>query len=495
VLGHMDSNLQSSPSESGGAKAAFRKPLNDAGNRKYRRRSPVSGSNSSGGSPNREHSSSPSPSREERVEISDDRRRKDDGRDLDRDLARSKYGRSSDSYRQSDRLSNRRHDYSRRDKFADEDDRKYPKLSSRSERESRGGTRSDYRRQESEYNRGRDPFRDVDKYSRDRFDGSGHRNRDKDRETSSLEYKKYKDKDSSYERAGSGTRQTSGAGRERDMQKGCGDSRDGKRDYWDRKNDSLPSYEESRGHRNDSASRRETSGHRLKESSRSNPKEFDDQKYSKEEKYKFDDRDIDRHKERHNREPGEQLDNRINSSSENRESAAKKPKLFSLDKSMDHGNDVPMFAAIANEKQSSTSKQPQEFAGKATSEQDYVKDSDIDAAKVAALKAAELVHKNLVGTTFMSTDQKKKLLWGNKNTAEESTPRWDTSLFSDRERQEKFNKLMGVKGDIKVEHKPENQDGGGLLQAEKQKELQLDLEKQYTAGLRRRDGRTVGLGL
>lgn len=40
----------------------------------------------------------------------------------------------------------------------------------------------------------------------------------------------------------------------------------------------------------------------------------------------------------------------------------------------------------------------------------------------------------------------------------------------------------------KVEQNPE-------VIAEKQKELQMDLEKQYTAGLRRRDGRTVGLGL
>lgn len=46
-----------------------------------------------------------------------------------------------------------------------------------------------------------------------------------------------------------------------------------------------------------------------------------------------------------------------------------------------------------------------------------------------------------------------------------------------------------MKGDLNVEHKADNQD------AEKQRELQLDLEKQYTAGLRRRDGRTVGLGL
>lgn len=44
-------------------------------------------------------------------------------------------------------------------------------------------------------------------------------------------------------------------------------------------------------------------------------------------------------------------------------------------------------------------------------------------------------------------------------------------------------------GDAVAEVKPDIHD------AEKQRELQMDLEKQYTAGLRRRDGRTVGLGL
>jgi hypothetical protein len=72
------------------------------------------------------------------------------------------------------------------------------------------------------------------------------------------------------------------------------------------------------------------------------------------------------------------------------------------------------------------------------------------------------------GTGRLSTDQKKKLLWGNKtsNPSEEvgvseymtfffvfisfslltlmlqTSKRWD--LFSDRERQEKFNKLMVI---------------------------------------------------
>ncbi|KAK7267165.1 hypothetical protein RIF29_19829 [Crotalaria pallida] len=69
-------------------------------------------------------------------------------------------------------------------------------------------------------------------------------------------------------------------------------------------------------------------------------------------------------------------------------------------------------------------------------------------------------------------------------------------MFSDRERQEKFNKLMGVKGEAKLEQDSNNQNGNNLLNVEKQREqLQQDLEKQYTAGLRRRDGRTVGLGL
>ncbi|KAF7015190.1 hypothetical protein CFC21_029090 [Triticum aestivum] len=76
--------------------------------------------------------------------------------------------------------------------------------------------------------------------------------------------------------------------------------------------------------------------------------------------------------------------------------------------------------------------------------------NDLNAAKVAAMKAAESVKKNIlgfgVGTGRLSTDQKKKLLWGNKksNPTETST-HWDSNLFSDRERQEKFNKLMSLR--------------------------------------------------
>ncbi|XP_065856950.1 DNA gyrase subunit B, chloroplastic/mitochondrial-like isoform X3 [Euphorbia lathyris] len=60
------------------------------------------------------------------------------------------------------------------------------------------------------------------------------------------------------------------------------------------------------------------------------------------------------------------------------------------------------------------------------------------------------VNKNLTGVGFMSTEQKKKLLWGNKKstTSQESGNRWDTPLFDDRERQEKFNKLMDPLHDV-----------------------------------------------
>uniref|UniRef100_A0A5B6Z8K2 Putative arginine/serine-rich coiled-coil protein 2 isoform X2 n=1 Tax=Davidia involucrata TaxID=16924 RepID=A0A5B6Z8K2_DAVIN len=487
----MDSNLQSSSPDTADAKAAFRKPSNDAANRKYRRRSPISGSSSSDGSPTWERGSSPISSREDLAKVSDHRQRKDDGRGLDRDSGRSQYGRNGDSYRHSDRQSSRsshsyhRHDgYNRHEKHADEEERTYSKLSSRSGRESR------------------DYLRDVDKYSRDKFDGSGHRSRDKDRETSSREYQKYKDKDSSYDRAGSGRRHSNLIVEEtkpwvRDRHMGDTDARDEKRDYRrslaDYRSNRSPTNEESKGQHNDSTSRRDSSGRRLQEASKSDPKELDSKKYTKEEKKKYEDQESNRHKERYSREPGELFEDKTVSTDENQESAAKKPKLFSLDR-------VSKLTTIADERQSSSSKQAKEFVGKVTSDEAHAKDeaaNDIDAAKVAAMKAAELVNRNLIGTGYLSTDQKKKLLWGNKkNTiAEESGHRWDTTLFSDLERQEKFNKLMGVKGDLKMEHKPNNQDGSGLLQAEKQKELQLDLEKQYTAGLRRRDGRTVGLGL
>ncbi|PQQ18267.1 arginine/serine-rich coiled-coil protein 2 isoform X2 [Prunus yedoensis var. nudiflora] len=380
VVAIMDSNFDSPPAADGGdAKAAFRKPATDAANRKYRRRSPVGGSSPSDGSPMHEHNCSPKNSREDPGKVSEyQTRRRDDGRELERDSNRRYYGRSSDSYRHSDRQSSK---------------------------SSHGS---------------RDYSRNLDKYSRDKYDGSGYRNKDKDRESSFPENQKYKDKDSSSLRVGSGRRH----GHFEEME-------------------------------------RERDRHAL-------------------------DRDVqDEKKDYH----------KVYIKSENQESTAKRPKLFSSEKGIDGRKDVSKFTTTADGRESSSSKQVQEDEMTTAKSQsnDAEAANDINAAKVAALKAAELVNRNLIGVGpvgCMTADQKKKLLWGNKKstTAEEVGHRWDTTLFPDRERQEKFNKLMGVKGEVKVEQKPENED-------QKQKELQMDLEKQYTAGLRRRDGRTVGLGL
>ena len=98
------------------------------------------------------------------------------------------------------------------------------------------------------------------------------------------------------------------------------------------------------------------------------------------------------------------------------------------------------------------------------------------------------VNRNLVGfggVGFLSTDQKKKLLWGNKkNTSTEeviipvilnataivlvgvchhashfiveyyiqSSSRWDSHLFPDQDRQEKFNRLMVISDLLSSSH-------------------------------------------
>ncbi|KAJ8550695.1 hypothetical protein K7X08_000065 [Anisodus acutangulus] len=437
------------------SKGAFRKLSNDAVNRKYRRRSPVGGggSSSSEGSPVRKRSSSPIPSRK------DDRRHKDDY--LDRDSSRNRQGRSGESHRQSSRSSRNHHkhaDYLRH--TDDDDDRGYSKLCSHT----RGDNYSNNSRRDNDH-RSRDHPRDIDKYYRDRYEDLGHRSKNRERETSL-----FKDKDSSFDRVGSGRRYNNSSiddnrSRESDRFKEYRDSRD-------RKSDRSPAYEESRSNRNESNSRKDSSVQRLKEA------DLDGEKYIKEERKNYEDRD-------------KMFEHRNVISGKGRESPAKKSKFSGMDQSSEQGKDGLNQASAVDGKLSLNSKQGQDPNSELALEQG-VKDSDIDAAKIAATKAAELVNRNLIGTGIMTTDQKKKLLWGNKKTTtntEESTHHWDTSLFGDRERQEKFNKLMGVKGEVKTENKPVIHD------AEKQEELQMDLEKQYTAGLRRRDGRTVGLGL
>ncbi|XP_061356184.1 uncharacterized protein LOC133300621 isoform X2 [Gastrolobium bilobum] len=484
----MDSNLQSPPHDNSDTKNAFRKPTGDAANRNYRRRSPVEGSPSPDGwdllscNPKHEHSSSPNPLREDSVRVSHRHSRKYDGREQDRQYSRNHYGRSSDSLRHSDRQSSRSsYGHSRHDKYADED-RYRERLSSRSGHESRG----DHSREESD-SRSKDYQRSVDKYSRDKYDRSDYRSKEKDRE-SYLEHHKYKDVDASYDRSVSSKRNTPDDELERERRTRDRDGRDERRDSrrssGDYRGDQLISYSESRSQKDDSGSQRE-SGKYLKEACKSEQKELNGQNLPCEEKRKYDDIEIGKDKDRNTRKVGEQF------GIEDKESSGKKPKFFGADKDDNYGKD--------DERQTSSSKLSQEnkvdLGAAKTSGFDV--GNDLDAAKVAAMKAAELVNRNLVGAGCLTTDQKKKLLWGSKKSTptEESGHRWDTAMFTDRERQEKFNKLMGVKGEAKVEQNSDNQSGNDILRAEKQKELQLDLEKQYTAGLRRRDGRTVGLGL
>ncbi|KAL6555329.1 hypothetical protein OROGR_006587 [Orobanche gracilis] len=403
--------MNSNERDSLGSKAEFRKPSNDANNRKYRRRSPAgrsASSSSSDGSPYRKRGSSPGISRKDIAKASDDKRKRDD--------TRNQTGR--ESYKQSDRDSSRsyyRHDdHNRRGRYVDDYDRGFSKSSYRSSRDSRYNINSDYSRSDKEH-RSRDYVNDVVTQSHAKSDGSGYRSRDKD----------------TYARAGSDRRHANTEERDRDRDRVRDRQTDDRSDRYGRTDHRKSSLRES--------------------------KEVDvyDEKRRHEDRGSYNEQG---HRER--------KDCSDDTSNKAQDSVGKKPKIFGMD---------------------STGPGPDD-----TSEKDYATESVIDAAKIAALKAAELVTKNIAGTGCMSTDQKKKLLWANKkNTATEESPhRWDTTMFGDRERQEKFNKLMGVKGETKVENKQDNPD------VEKQREhLQMELEKQYTAGLRRRDGRTVGLGL
>ncbi|XP_024460146.2 uncharacterized protein LOC7496082 isoform X1 [Populus trichocarpa] len=433
----MDSGIQSPQLENTETKATFRKPSNDMANRKYRRHSPMNGSSLSDGSPKRDQSSSPVVQRDDPAKAS--QRRKGEEKELDRDSGRSRYEKNGESYRHSDRYSSRsshgysrNDDYSRHDRRVDDGDRHH-QVVSHSGRESKDGERG----------RSRDYARNSEKYSRDRHDGSGHRNMDKERELS--EHQKLKDKDFSPDRVGSGRKYTSIVSEEkdRDWHRRDRDGRDEKRDYHrssgDHKSDRSSYYEDTRGYRNDSSGR-----DRLRESYKNDPKELNGLK----EKKKHDNWETSRDKDRYSKAPGEKNDDKSAFGSEKPESPAKKPKLFSSSKDPDYSGDVS--TTVVNQKQSSSSMLAQEVDNKVNVGQAHANTSeaanDLDAAKVAAMKAAELVNKNLVGVGFMSTEQKKKLLWGSKKSAapEETGRRWDTVMFGDRERQEKFNKLMSL---------------------------------------------------
>ncbi|TKY53426.1 starmaker isoform X1 [Spatholobus suberectus] len=477
----MDSNIPCPPHSKSDTKNAFRKPSGDAANRNYRRRSPVEGSPSPDASPRHGRSSSPNPVRENSARVSHHHSRNYDDREQGQQYGRNHYGRSNASLRHSDRQSSKSsYGHSRHDKYANED-RYCERLLSRSGHESR----DDHMREESD-SRSKNYQRSVDKYSRDKYDRSDHRSKEKRRETY-LEHQKYKDMDSSYDKSASGKRhalydEVEREGRSRDWD-GRNERRDSRRSSGDYRSDQAVCYSDSRNQkRDDSGPQRDTGKFSLKEVYKS--KESNDQNLPREGKRKHDDTEIGKGKDWQTRKAGEQC------GIEDKESSGKKLKLFDPDKDDNYRKD--------DESKTSNSKLSHESKAdlQAAKTSGFDGDNDLDAAKVAAMRAAELVNRNLVGAGCLTTDQKKKLLWGGKRSTptEESGHRWDTAMFSDRERQEKFNKLMGMRGEANVELNS-NQSSNDILRAEKQKELQMDLEKQYTAGLRRRDGRTVGLGL
>ncbi|XP_023517277.1 arginine/serine-rich coiled-coil protein 2-like isoform X2 [Cucurbita pepo subsp. pepo] len=351
--------------ENTGVKSEFRKPSSESAGRKYRHRSPVSGSSSLDESPKRDCSLSPKLLRDDASKDSERQpRRKDDERGEERDNER---------------------------------------YSSRSRRDSKGGVHYDHTR--------RDRSRDGDSLS---------------------------------ERHGSGSRRHSNSeemGKNRNIRDR--DGRDEKRDNvkhsGDYKHEQGLSHDDARGNRYDPFSGRGESRHHMKEIFKSDRKELDGEKFAKEER-KYEDRETNWDKGQGKESKGKYDGKGVFVG--NQASPAKKPKLLSSGEEVNHELD-------AEENQSSISKQEQD--GKLSLGQGQSSDSDFaadfSAAKVAAMKAAELVNKNLVGVGYMSTDQKKKLLWGSKKSTavEESGHQWDTALFTDRERQEKFNKLMSLR--------------------------------------------------
>lgn len=486
----MEANLQpSSPGDNSGdptGTPVFRKPSNDSGSKKYRRRSPAAGSSSSDESPIRDRITSPPATKKDHEKASNGQRRKDRKHELDRDSGRNLYGRGGDSYRLPERQSSRssqdhyRHDDDyRRNRYGDDADRDY----------SRSSRHSSHSRKENAH-RSRDYERDYEKCLRDKSERLADRSRDREKGFSH-ENQKHKDKDSSSDRAGSGCNLRSPPSedikvKERDI---CEDKEDKEQKTVLQRSseDHKTAYEDFRRHRNDSNPKRDSSGHRQKETRVSDNKSQEDEKLTKQQK-NSDERS--KHSGRYHRESEEQFDKRNMRYTKDQDYSAKKPKLFGSNGSGEGGADVIKEKAVSKWSTNPNSAQDPTCSG--TSEATGLADSDIDAAKLAAVQAAALVNHNLIGTGCLTADQKKKLLWGNKKTArtEEHGHRWDTTVLGDVERQEKFQKLMGVKGEVKVEHKAEDHN------VEKQREqLQMDLEKQYTAGLRRRDGRTVGLGL
>lgn len=110
-----------------------------------------------------------------------------------------------------------------------------------------------------------------------------------------------------------------------------------------------------------------------------------------------------------------------------------------------------------------------------------------------------------------SRQQKAALLWGAKRDAAAAgvapalgANHWECASFGDRRQQIKFHRLMGAQQQHSQQPQPAQRQQqqpagpaggpGKALTREQQAKVLHDVEAQFTAGLRRADGRTLGLG-
>lgn len=565
----MDSNLASQSPDTSDIRPSFRKPSNDASHRKYRRHSPLSGSSSPSSSGGAKHNRSVSPDGGQGYssKASDGARkeRRIEGERAFRDYDRGHGRRGSDTHGYSERHSYSRNrdyhgrsdEYSYSRRYGGNNDREYQRYSSRSGRESKSGTRSEYSRRDDDHEKvSRDDRYNSDKGTRVKgFDESSRKRKDmekdRDKDDGSRDHHKNLDRDICIEKPKNrGKHLNADMDIEVEKHKESDEMVDVVRDWGNKEHSRDTGNREPKKGRDDAKVRgKDDSGdcdesrNRARDKHKNIEKDSDTYKDNKVQHRKRDDvRERDRYKEKHIRETDRHSktesktssffndrdekeqdydqdgDDRSGRKGQETERGSEKVSrsvrdekhqsdLYDKDgrkrqpNSENAGQTEGKSTLLVDDKKSdkSTNKLPEaqglsESASSIATEAEVA--HDLNAARLAAIKAAELVNKNLGASGSMSADQKKKLLWGSKKAAapvESGSSCWEMAHFADPDRQEKFNKLMGVKGEVKAEKKVEEKDG--LFATEKQKELQQDLEKQFTAGLRRRDGRTVGLGL
>ncbi len=113
-------------------------------------------------------------------------------------------------------------------------------------------------------------------------------------------------------------------------------------------------------------------------------------------------------------------------------------------------------------------------------------------------------------TSGLSRQEKAKLLWGAKKDAAAAgvvpaagNNRWEAAEFNDTQQKLKFQRLMGAHHDSHMGLQTNKQQAAAGVEAsaaaimgrEQQQKVLSDVERQFIQGLRRADGRTVGLGL